>query len=420
MGCCCSGHEEAKQSDLPGPMLGRDIKVKMKQQGMLGFDADFDVLDLTTKQDEEGTPEPVQWMLIDAVGSLFDSDYDYYLKYRPEGVDESHVLGCANLKKEDDYMYFQVTYSHQRYGRRPSSGRKRHRRWTDLEVCANWVICRRARLYSDKEQTQLIGLLQIAGQGTYRHTYHREDWEACVKTDDGHEWRHRSSTRDSEDTDIAQWYYKMDAYAQPFHIYFENEPGSWFTADKLTFTAYHAALGLPLFRVVSDGSSEAELQTFSNSDPVSSLLAAYAISIRLDPKEFKSNCEAYCKDNVSLYCPPGLVGGFGLYDAAYEATHPTCYAQCPPYGYTYGVPPPEEAAPPDGTAFAAAEGEVAMGAAPQWQPIEMPEISPEMAAYQGQLKAEGDGEDGGEEDGDDGDEGGDEEGNYAPNFAERV
>ena len=46
MGCCCSGEEEAKRTELPPPAFGQDLKVKLKKQGW--FDADFDVLDLSS------------------------------------------------------------------------------------------------------------------------------------------------------------------------------------------------------------------------------------------------------------------------------------------------------------------------------------------------------------------------------------
>ena len=113
MGCCCSGHEEAKVTVLPPPVFGRDIRVKIKRQGWFGMDADFDVQDCTG---EGGAEKPEQWLLLDAVGGITDSAYDYFLKYRCAGMETSAVLGCANLKKEHDYMWYQVTYSHQHYG----------------------------------------------------------------------------------------------------------------------------------------------------------------------------------------------------------------------------------------------------------------------------------------------------------------
>ena len=100
MGCCASGHAEARECELPPPMFGKDIKVKVKKAGF--FSADFKVLD-ETNPDEKG--EPQYWMLLDAVGGFFDSAFDFYLKYRPKGVEESIVLGAVNMKTEEDYMW---------------------------------------------------------------------------------------------------------------------------------------------------------------------------------------------------------------------------------------------------------------------------------------------------------------------------
>ena len=127
MGQCCSGHEEAKATELGPPKFGSDIKVRLKKQGY--FDADFDVIDISGE-------EPATWMLVDAVGGISDSAYDYYLKYRPKDQEESTVLGCANLKKEHDYMWFRTTYHRARHGRRHSY----HRRnwiWHEYEARAD-------------------------------------------------------------------------------------------------------------------------------------------------------------------------------------------------------------------------------------------------------------------------------------------
>ena len=83
----------------PPPMYGKDVKVVLKKQGW--FDADFDVLD-EDNPNEKGDPK--KWMLCDAVGSISDSAYDYYLKYRATGMEKSMILGCANMKKEEDYL----------------------------------------------------------------------------------------------------------------------------------------------------------------------------------------------------------------------------------------------------------------------------------------------------------------------------
>ena len=61
MGQCCSGHEEAKATELGPPKFGSDIKVRLKKQGY--FDADFDVIDISGEA-------PAMWMLVDAVGGV--------------------------------------------------------------------------------------------------------------------------------------------------------------------------------------------------------------------------------------------------------------------------------------------------------------------------------------------------------------
>ena len=38
----------------------------------------------------------------------------------------------------------------------------------------------------------------------------------------------------------------------------------------------------PLFRVASDGVKAATVETFSNSDPVNSILAAFAVSVKME------------------------------------------------------------------------------------------------------------------------------------------
>lgn len=33
-------------------------------------------------------------------------NYDFYLKYRHKESAKSNILGCVNLKKSDDYMWY--------------------------------------------------------------------------------------------------------------------------------------------------------------------------------------------------------------------------------------------------------------------------------------------------------------------------
>ena len=170
MGCCGSAHAEAKETELPPPFFGKDVKVKLVKKGW--FDADFSVKDCTTEGGEEN---PVDWLLLDAVGGTFDPHFDFFLKYRAKGQEASTVLGCVNMQKDHDYLYFTVTYSHQRFGRHRRTHNKRQRFWTDKVVKANWVIARRCRLYAtgpaegqvEHDPEKLMGRLQIAGSGAY-------------------------------------------------------------------------------------------------------------------------------------------------------------------------------------------------------------------------------------------------------------
>eukprot|EP00322_Chrysochromulina_rotalis_P031505 CAMPEP_0115851382 /NCGR_PEP_ID=MMETSP0287-20121206/12454_1 /TAXON_ID=412157 /ORGANISM="Chrysochromulina rotalis, Strain UIO044" /LENGTH=376 /DNA_ID=CAMNT_0003305415 /DNA_START=140 /DNA_END=1270 /DNA_ORIENTATION=+ len=253
------------------------------------------------------------------------------------------------MKKEHDYMWYEVTYSHQHYGRRPTTGSKRNRKWTDKQVSGRYIIARRARLFSDKEQEALCGRLQIAGTGTFQRHYHKETWrqKERYKVKRGDQmvtktrWVNKSRTSDNSDCKLDHFFYKMHAYGTDFNIqYHEKASGSWFESNTLTFQASHEQSGVPLFKVVSDGKAAASLETYSQSDPVDALLAAFAISIKLEPKEFHSVCGSYCKGNFSLDSHAGQVGGFGLTDVQYEAAWPVAptAVAVPQAGYSYGIP----------------------------------------------------------------------------------
>ena len=367
MGCCCSGHANAKETELPPPMFGKDIRVKIQRQGWFGLSADFDVLDCSCEGGEE---KPAQWLLLDAVGGMSDSEYDYYLKYRAKGAKESSVLGCANMKMEHDYMWYEVTYAHQHYGRRPSTSTRRNRKWTDKQVTGRYIIARRGRLFNDQDQTLLCGRLQIAGSGTFQRHYHRETWRQKVrytvkqgdKTVTKTKWVNKSSTQDHPETHLDHFFYKMHANGMDstlqqtptlnpttdstrctrdprrltdrnlapdldpgtdFNVQYHKEAsGSWRESDKLTFQASHQQSGVPLFKVVSDGYKKASLETYSHSDPVAALLAAFAISIKLEPKEFHGVCKNYCKSNFSLDSHTGQIGGFGKNACAWRVRRP--------------------------------------------------------------------------------------------------
>ena len=103
MGCCGSGHEEAKESEVLPPEPFKALKCKLKSQGT--FDADYNVLDLTPESEKDGKP-PI-WMLLDAVGGWSDG-YQFFLKHRSPGEEHSKILALADVRQSLDYLEFQV------------------------------------------------------------------------------------------------------------------------------------------------------------------------------------------------------------------------------------------------------------------------------------------------------------------------
>ena len=214
----------------------------------------------------------------------------------------------------------------------------------------------------------------------------------------------------------------MHAYGNDFNINFdEKASGKWFKANKLFFQASHAQTGAPVFRVESDGSKNASVQTFSNGDPVNSILAAFAVSIKLDPKEFYGVCKKYCLNNISLHSYPSMCGGFGLNDVEYAAQFATmqmgtAVAPMPEMGFTYGVPV-AEAVPVDSAGISllvhAQPFTVPTGEAVAFEPIVveaivLPAITEDMAGFANQVAAnEAKGTAADNEGGDDEGEGGD-------------
>ena len=111
-------------------------------------------------------------------------------------------------------MWFQIEYSHQHYGRRPSTFNKRNRRWSDLKVVASWVIARRVRLYADEEQQNLTGRVEVVGRGKFDRWCHTERWrQRHVRTDkDGNKhvsWRPRSRVTGYRRTNLKAFRHKV-------------------------------------------------------------------------------------------------------------------------------------------------------------------------------------------------------------------
>jgi hypothetical protein len=340
MGCCCSGHAEAKESDHPPPMFGKDVKVSICKKGFLS--ADFTVKDLTEE-------DPKEWMLMDAVGGVFDSAFDFFLKYRATGMEESATLCSVNMQTEHDYLWYQVGDAWQKRGRHRDTGDKRNRCWTRKFVSGRWIIARRCRIFADREQTRLIGRLEIVGTGNYQRKYRHESWlqKQMVKVDKGEgnfemveKWVPRSRTWDDPETKMDRFDYDMTALGTDFRImYHKEDSDSWFKSDTLYFQAVRASDGLPLFRVESDGAKKATVETFNQSDPVSSMVAAFAVAVKLDPKEFFGYCAKKTQSYISLDSHPGLVSGFGMNKDEYKCAFPTHGEMVmPPMGFAYGVP----------------------------------------------------------------------------------
>ena len=336
MGCCGSSlHEEAAQTELPPPLFGKDVNVTLVKQGM--FDADFNVRDNDNPEGGKEGAKGTKWMLLDAVGANYD--FSYYLKYRHASMEKSQIIGSANFEDKKNYMWLEVMYAAQASGMHHSSSSIRNHHWERQSVSGKWILARRALVFGPppaaaegEEQTDLqahlVGRLQIAGHGTYwRHrTY--ETWEEYVRhtsTDsEGNEhttysWEHRSRTTDKNDCDLHDFSYKMQVYGKDYSIHYEKaKSGGWFKAAELVFKAADFQ-GLPLFKIVSDGKKTATVQTFSNSDPVAAVLAAFGIAVKLNPARFYTLCKEECFSNFNLHAPSHSYGGYGTADADFEA-----------------------------------------------------------------------------------------------------
>ena len=204
MGCCGSSEAVAPESELPAPEWGKPYKVRMGKVGI--FSADYNVRLLEGPEyvkDPEAKEDP-KWMLLDAVGSIFDEGYSYYMKHRPPGLvdDEgkpmSNTVGAVNIKGDWDCFSFKVTGA----DRDTDIGLMfdwydgdldwgvRHER----ELHAVWTYSKRALLYEDYEMEKQIGFLDITGSGTW---YEYEE-QVQRYDDDGkvyYEWERHTDCR---------------------------------------------------------------------------------------------------------------------------------------------------------------------------------------------------------------------------------
>ena len=306
MGCCGSSEATAEECELPPPEWGKPISVTLKKKWM---DADYNVL----VANPEGGDEPVKWMLLDAVGSMWDDGYVYYLKHRAPGqVDEegkacSTTLGSVNIKGEWDCFSFKISG-----GSRDADFGPVFDLWDhdidwgfseEKSIWAMWTYSKRAILYADYEQTKQVGWLDITGSGTF-HEWEEE--RVVYDTDDDGHTTTRYERDHHQDCKTHAFQYQLNVFNTPMIIKYDKVHGGFWKSSKLNFTASNAfAPDVPLFTVSSDGEYNAEVHSFENSDPVSTLLAAYAISCKLDPKEFNQGAERECGRHIRFGMPAG-------------------------------------------------------------------------------------------------------------------
>jgi len=157
---------------------------------------------------------------------------------------------------------------------------------------------------------------QITGSGTwYQHRRETTVWD----TDEDGKSHMRTEVHYDSDCKTRGFRYKFNVFNTPMVIQYKKEGGGFFKSSKLHFTAANAfAPDVPLFTVSSDGESNASVQTFPNSDPVSTILAAYAIACKLDPDEFGQGAERQCSRHIHLGMPPGMSNFVGMDEAAFE------------------------------------------------------------------------------------------------------
>jgi len=184
---------------------------------------------------------------------------------------------------------------------------------------ATWTLSKRAVLYSDEAMTNQIGWLDVTGSGTWFEEVRTRivnDTDADGRSVTRHEqYRHT-------DCKTRGFRYKFNIFNTPMTIrYSDNLAGGRFwEKTALKIKAVNAfAPDVPLFKCTGDGEQTCSIETFENSDPVSTLLAAYAISCKLDPKDFNYRADSMCERNLWLGMPPGMSNFVGMPEAEFEA-----------------------------------------------------------------------------------------------------
>jgi len=317
MGCCCSGEANAKECEIPPPEWGKPMKCRVVKKT---FSADYKVLVPGPEGEEE-------WMLVDAVGSFWDAGFNYFLKHRAPGqVDEegkadSTTLGSVNIKGDWDAFSFKVCGADRDVEFGPFidlwDGDVDWGVTSEKKLWAVWTYSKRAVLFKDKDMSEQIGWLDITGSGTW---YEEEETRVIHDTDDDGKDRVRYEKYRTVRCRTNGFRYKFNVFNCDMVISYRKSGGLHFWNNpQLHFKAANAwAPDVPLFTVSHDGKHSATIETFENSDPISTLLAAYAISCKLNPREFGSGAQRMCERYIRLGMPSGCSDFVGMPEADFE------------------------------------------------------------------------------------------------------
>ena len=304
MGCCFSGEEEAKETTIPAPVAGQQITVKLKKQGM--FDADYDVLDLSSGCNPKEAPV---WMLVDTVGGLFTSSLKYYLKHRLEGQEESTILGACEIHNKDTEFDAKVTdrdvsydidFDSDRDDDWSDDGDSDNEFMNDIEfeqtrkIKAKFKLVKQCNLFSDREMTQRLGKLKVKAKGKYKR---KTKTETEFYTDEEGNRQSRTNTIVKQKTKVKKFYYKFNVMGTEMHLECKkNRAGGSFWRSGLEWRCT-SETGAELFKILGDGRN-ATVTTCPGSDPSSTLLAAFAVACKFDPKEVQDHCEGLCRSRI--------------------------------------------------------------------------------------------------------------------------
>jgi len=301
MGICHSGEEEAKETELPMPEIGKAINVCVKKQGKR--DADYDVLDMSN-----GEPGQV-WMLIDTVGGTFSKSMKYYLKYRKDGEEESTVLGAAEMKSKDMEFKYKITdwdteqeidYD---FDSDPDDFSDDEDDDFDMvlenevKVKTKWKVCEECTLYSDKDMDQKLGKLKAKAKGKYKRKTTKTTRWVTDRNEEGNEYqREVTDVEVKHKTKLKKFYYKYEVNDTKIDLKVKKDSkGGSFSKAGLEWTG-ESETGAELFKIVGDG-KKCHIKTSEGSNPNSTLLAAFACAIQLDPVRVEKHATGLCENS---------------------------------------------------------------------------------------------------------------------------